>query len=299
LTLPAPAHLTPPAPPVPGGVYLCQVGGAVSCGACCGLYNRRGATRAELERLLAERTETFAAVPRTADAIDAFRIGRERRELCERPYADFYACPFLGRIGPDRERPGCLLHPLAEGNGGIDYRGLSFYGGLACRDYFCPTYRTLSPAYKELVQAACADWYLYGLVITEERLLAALFAAIEERRGRPVGPAEMTANRPARAALRELLGAKVTWPFCGPDRRGPANYFFNDGLHPLPPIDYARIGARPSRFDAILSALASTFDSRRELRAAEMRIDTLIGRLDRALGKAATEKGRPPQSSGY
>ncbi|RPJ71273.1 MAG: hypothetical protein EHM15_10800 [Desulfobacteraceae bacterium] len=279
--------MNPPNPLVPGGIYLCQVGGAVSCGACCGLYNRSGATRVELERLLSERTESFAGVPRSADAIDTFRIQRERRELCERPYIDFYACPFLGWIGPDRERPGCLLHPLADGNSGIDYRGLSFYGGLACRDYFCHSYRALPSAHKELVKAVCTDWHLYGLVITEERLITALFAEIETRRGRPLAAEEIRRSRPARTALAELLAVKLDWPFHAPDWKGPANYFFNDGLYPRPPIDYARIGARPSPLDPILHELASAFSSRRELDAAEATIDHLIERARQALGESA------------
>ncbi len=277
--------MTPPDPLVPGGVYLCQVGGAVSCGACCGLYNRSGAGRIELESLLSERTEGFAAVPRNADAIDAFRIQRERREHGERPYVDFYACPFLGWIGPDRERPGCLLHPLADGNGGVDYRGLSFYGGLACRDYFCPSYRTLPPAHKEIVKAVSTHWHLYGLVITEERLIAALFGEIETRWGRPLTAEKIRASRAACEALERLLTVKLSWPFHAPDWKGPANYFFNDGLHPQPPIDYARIGASPSPFDPILRELASAFSSHRELDLAETRLDELIGRVQAALGE--------------
>ncbi|MCU0584638.1 MAG: hypothetical protein MUC46_01030 [Desulfobacterales bacterium] len=281
----APTHLTPPPPPVPGGVYLCQAGGTVACGACCGLYNRCGATRVELERLLTERSEGFAAVPREADAIDAFRIQRERRELCERPFADFYACPFLGWIGPGRERPGCLLHPLADGNGGIDYRGLSFYGGLACRDYFCPSYRALPAAHKEIVKAVCTDWHLYGLVITEGQLITALFKEIEARRGRPLAADEVKPHRPGREALAALLAVKLDWPFHAPDWKGPANYFFNDGLHPRPPIDYDRIGASPSPLDPILIELGSRFSSSRELRAAEERIDQLIEQVQQALRK--------------
>lgn len=275
--------MKPPHPPAPGGVYLCQVGGTVSCGACCGLYNRCGVTRAELACLLTERSEGFAAVPRDADAIDDFRIQRERRELCERPFIDFYTCPFLGWIGPGRERPGCLLHPLADGNGGIDYRGLSFYGGLACRDYFCPSYRTLPAAHKEIVKAVCPDWHLYGLVITEERLLTALFAEIETRQGCPLAAEEIRASRPACAGLAELLSVKLHWPFHAPDWKGPANHFFNDGLHARPPIDYARIGVRPSPLDPILIELESHFSSVRELRAAETVIDQLIEQVQQGL----------------
>ena len=275
----APSCLKPPEPAVPGGVYLCQVHETVSCGACCGLYNRPDASRDRLQELLTCRTGRFAEVPRDMDAIDDFRLEMERREQCARPYFDFYACPFLGLIGPHGSRPGCLLHPLADGNDGIDYRGLSFYGGLACRDYFCPTYRDLPAAHKQIVKTACPDWYLYGLVITEERLLAAMLGEIENRLGRPLVPAEISVGRPARDALRELFGMKLTWPYRGPGWKGPGNYFFNDGLYLRAPIDYDRLGARPSPHDGILRELASAFESAAQLSAAEALIETLVSRV--------------------
>lgn len=280
-------HQSPPAPLVPGGVYLCQVDDAVSCGACCGLYNCTGASREQLRQLLADRTRRFAGVARNADGIDDFRVAMERREQGGRPYVDFYVCPFLGFIGPHRSRPGCLLHPLAEGNEGVDYRGVSFYGGLACRDYFCPSYRTLPAAHKSIVKTVCADWYLYGLVITEERLLAALFGAIETRLGRPLAPAEVADRRPAGDTLAELLALKLSWPYRSRNWKGPANYFFNDGLHPRSPIDYGRINAPASVHDPLLRELDSSFASRRELIAAEALIETALDRLQRALASPA------------
>ena len=294
----APSHLKPPEPLVPGGVYLCQVNETVSCGACCGLYNCPDASRSHLQDLLGYRTETFRQVARNIDAIDAFRLETERREQCVRPYFDFYACPFLGLIGPHGARPGCLLHPLADGNSGIDYRGLSFYGGLACRDYFCPTYRNLPSAHKEIVKTVCGDWHLYGLVITEERLLAAIFEGIENPLGRPLAPAEISANRPARDALRELFGAKLTWPYHGPNWMGPGNYFFNDGLYLPAPIDYHRIGVRTSAHDSILRELSSVFESTAQLAAAEALIADLVSRVLSAMetprAGRAIELGGPP-----
>jgi hypothetical protein len=283
----APGHLTPPDPLVPGGVYLCQVNDTVACGACCGLYNCAAASRGQLQQLLARRTALFAGVARNADAIDEFRLTLERREHAERPYSDFYVCPFLGLIGPRRSRPGCLLHPLADGNDGIDYRGLSFYGGLACRDYFCPSYRNLPAAHKAVVKAVCTDWYLYGLVVTEDRLLSAIFAAIEARRGRPLAPTEVAGRGPARDRLAELFALKLSWPYRGPGWKGPGNYFFNDGLHPCSPIDYGELNAPASLHDPTLHALGSSFASRRELIAAEALIETMLDRLLRALASAA------------
>jgi hypothetical protein len=267
---------------IPGGVYLCQVNDNVSCGACCGLYNCADASRGRLQELLHERTQQFAAVPRDVDAIDAFRLQRERCKYGERPFLDFYACPFLGFIGADGSRVGCLLHPLAAGNGGIDYRGLSFYGGLACRDYFCPSYRNLGAGPKEIIKAVCTDWYLYGLVITEDRMLAAFFGEIEKRLGRPLRAADLSVHPGLRPSIHEFLTLKLNWPFRAPGAKGPGNYFFDDGLNPKPKIDYARLGVAPSRLDPLLRELSSAFDRPADLTRAEQWIENLFDRIMRS-----------------
>jgi hypothetical protein len=264
---------------VPGGVYLCQVGDEVSCGACCGLYNCADASRGALEDLIAGRTAAFRRIPRDADAITDFQVRMERRDPRPRPYPDFYHCPFLGFIDRHRRRVGCLLHPMADGNDGIDYRGLSFYGGLACRDYFCPSYRHLAAPHKEIVKALCADWYLYGLVITEDRLLDAFFGEIERRLKRPLSAVDVLPHADSRQAVREFLALKLDWPHRLPGARGPGNYFFNDGLYPKPPIDYARLGAAPSALDPILHELSSGFSRPEELNLAESRIERLLNRI--------------------
>ena len=273
---------------IPGGVYLCQVDEKVSCGACCGVYNCADASRAGLQERLAFRTERFRKVPRDTEAIDAFQEQMERRESRQRPYPDFYHCPFLGLVGSENSRVGCLLHPLADGNHGVDLRGLSFYGGLACRSYFCPSHRNLPAVYKTIIKSVCTDWYVYGLAVTEERLLAGFFGDIERRLGRCLEPADITGSLEARQAVAEFLGLKLLWPFHGPAWQGPANYFFNDGLYPHPPIDYERLGARLSPHDAILRELSSAFSSQAELTAAEARIEDLLVRIVRQVTPPAT-----------
>jgi hypothetical protein len=275
-------HHSPAQPQPPGGVYLCQVGDTLSCGACCGLYNCADASRGRLQELLHERTEQFAGVPREVDAIDAFRLQRERSKYGERPFLDFYVCPFLGLIGVNGGRVGCLLHPLAAGNGGIDYRGLSFYGGLACRDYFCPSYRNLTAAHKEIIKAVCTDWYLYGLVITEDRMMGAFFGEIEKRLGRLLRPADLSAHAGFRQSVLEFLELKLNWPFRAPGAKGPGNYFFDDGLNPKPTVDYARLGVATSRLDPILRELSSAFDRPEAIQEAERRIESLIVRILRS-----------------
>ena len=265
--------------PVPGGIYLCQVDENVSCGACCGLYNCAGVSRRYLEGLIAGRTEAFRRVPRTADAISDFQVKMDRQDPRPRPYPDFYHCPFLGFIGANGRRVGCLLHPMADGNDGIDYRGLSFYGGLACRDYFCPSYRNLPANHKEIVKAVCTDWYLYGLVITEDRLLSAFFGEIEKRLGHALSMADILAQANSRQAVLEFLTLKQNWPYRVPDGKGPANYFFNDDLYPKPPVDYVRLGVTPSALDPILRELSSAFDLPAALHRAETLMESLFDRI--------------------
>lgn len=270
------AEAETPIPAVPGGVYLCQVGESVSCGACCGLYNCATATRGTLEELIASRTAEFQKVPRTPDAITDFQVKMERRDPRPRPYPDFYHCPFLGFIGAHDSRVGCLLHPQADGNQGIDYRGLSFYGGMACREYFCPTYRNLPSGYKDIVKTVCTDWYIYGLVITEERMLAGFFGEVERRLGRGLTAGDIQSSPDVRTAIADFLELKLNWPFRHPDWNGVGNYFFNDNRYLLPAVDYARIGAEGSAHDIILQELSSAFHSTDELKSAESMIEAPI-----------------------
>ena len=262
----------PPGAPVPGGVYLCQVDRNISCGACCGLYNLSNADEANLRALLAARTAAFSAVPRRIDAVADF--GRRTAEAIEgrQPISDFHHCPYIGLIGGGRSRVGCLLHPLAAGNEGIDLRGLSHYGGMACRIYFCPSHEALSPAWKRIVQQTAGSWYLYGLAITEDELLAGLFGILEEAVGRPITEADIVGDPQSVRAIQGLLQLKCNWPFRPDHVPGPVNYFFKDRHRARPPVVYPARRAHPSRFDAVFRALGSAFHSEAALADAEARI---------------------------
>ena len=208
---------------VRGGVYLCQTGPCVSCGSCCGLYNVRGLSREGLRAVLVDRTRAFAAVPRSIDAILSFEQERLAREGDDSPIPDFHHCVFVGLIRDGGERVGCLLHPLADGNAGVDWRGLSFYGGAACKHFFCPTYDLLEARWKRLVRHAVDDWYAYGLIIPEHRLLAALLEAVEVRLGCELDQDDLSPN--GQAALAELLCVKLDWQFRAPDTPLAWNFF--------------------------------------------------------------------------
>lgn len=270
---------------VPGGVYLCQVNERVSCGACCGLYNVANTSREHMAKMLDDRTRRFAEVPRTPEGIDGFALKNAQIESQERPFPQFHHCPFIGLIGDGRSRVGCLLHPLADGNQGVDFRGLSYYGGLACRTYFCPSTHGLAPRYKRILRVVLEDWHLYGLVVTETDLLSALFHQIEVRLGKSIEPTLFESRPEAGELLARLLGLKLTWPHRPPQANTPCHHFFFDVGYAKPIIDYHRLGVGTSCYNPILRELVSAFDSVEALRRAEHAIDHAIAAVVAALEK--------------
>lgn len=263
---------------IPGGVYLCQVSEHISCGACCGVYNVGHASRHSLQALLMERTAAFAGVQRNADAISAF-ADRQVQQFAQGPFPGFHHCPFVGLIGPLRSRIGCLLHPLADGNNEIDFRGLSYYGGMACRIYFCPSCHQLTAPEKNILRKAVSDWYTYGLIITESRLLKAFFREIEKRLTVPLAADRIVASRKCLHLVNEFLLLKSRWPFRKPQEQNPCNYFFEDRRYRRPGVNYADIGVECSCFDTFFECFGSHFSDRRQLRAAAAMLDGLLERV--------------------
>lgn len=271
---------------VPGGVYLCQVNEQVSCGACCGLYNVADPSRKTLTNMLEYRTRRFLKTSRDVDGILGFAgeiLGREPRA---RPYQGFHHCPYIGLVGRGRSRVGCLLHPLADGNGGIDFRGLSYYGGMACRTYFCIACKTLNPAYKQVLRAVADDWHAYGLIITETDLINAFFRELERRLGRPLEPGDILGHNDREALLRCFIEIRRSWRFrTRPEKL--CNYFFEDRRYPRPPVDYSPIRQALARsetrvghgYDLLFQELESTFSSEEALAAATGIFDRLFDRL--------------------
>ncbi|HDI60499.1 MAG TPA: hypothetical protein ENF48_09140 [Desulfobacteraceae bacterium] len=265
--------------PVPGGVYLCQVNEMVSCGACCGLYNVADASRPALEAMLARRTTRFSRLPRQMEAILAFGEQTAAVEGQPRPYPDFHHCPYLGLIGEGRTRVGCLLHPLAAGNQGVDFRGLSEYGGMACRIYFCPSTRRLPGRYKAILRICFDNWYDYGLVVTERHLVAALLAEVERCLGQPLDPGALV-RRPAQAAaLGALLAIKRDWPFRHPSTGHLCHDLFRDDGGQRGPA-----GIEAQDFHTIVfRALESHLETAERLAAARAEVDRRLAAAVRAL----------------
>lgn len=263
----------------PGGVYLCQVNEQVSCGACCGLYNVADSSYPVLKRMLIDRTESFKRVPREADTIAAFGSHIIERQGGNPPFPDFHHCPFVGLVGKTQARVGCLLHPLAVGNGGVDYRGLSHYGGMACRVYFCPTHRKLSGEIKTVVRETAESWYDYGMIVTEAKLLEAFFSALEQRLDAPVRAGDILKSRECRRILRKFFQLKIDWPFRRRSALGPCHYMFDDSLYSKKNTTYPHSTGDPSPYDVIFQELGSGFETDNDLRRGEDIIDGIIVEL--------------------
>lgn len=272
--------------PSSSGTSLCQVSGRVSCGACCGLYNVRAMSRQALVQTLRARTTQFRRTPRTVEAIFEFKKEVEGREEQRRPMPQFHHCPFLGFIGSECATVGCLLHPEANGNKGMDFRSVSYYGGMTCHIYFCPSTHLLPPRYKQIVRSVLDDWYLYGLVVTETRLVKALLEELEARLNRPLYVEDVIAHIACRQALKQLFLLRVSWPFRSPDNRCLAHYFFNDHLYTRPVIQPASQGQAISRYRLILQELETDHRSEHTLRQAELYLDDRFKMVQHVLDTA-------------
>ena len=162
------------------GPHLCQPDKQKSCAWCCGLYNSHDVSRAGLARKLRARTEEFTKTRRTAEAILYFSERHREKEKSQLLDPEFYSCEFVGFLNEEETLVGCMLHPLARGNGGTDWRGLSFHGAMACQGFFCRSYRELSTVQKRIILSTVNDWYLFGLVISDADLIHSFFRLVAE-----------------------------------------------------------------------------------------------------------------------
>ena len=264
-------------PNMPAG-YLCQISPRLSCAACCGLYNLKEPSRPALMQIVAERTRLFAATARDVDAIVSFKTDEEARVAPQLRFAGFYHCPFVGLIGPQKATVGCMLHPLAVGNQAIDYRSLSHYGALACGLYFCPATRHLTPTVKTILKTGAVDWYVYGLLVSEYRLLTSVFDELANRHGIHLTGLEKRSPPQAATVVKILENLKLNWPYRAHNDRVVCHYLFEDGLYTRTPVAYP--GPQPSpAHDRIFVELASVFNSPADQVAAEHLITLTIADL--------------------
>jgi len=260
-------------------VYLCQVGPHVSCGACCGLYNVAEPSRKQLEAMLNRRTKWFEDVQRSVEGIDEFKKEVETAEPQERPFPRFHHCPYLGMIEDTGRRVGCLLHPFAKGNNGVDFRGMSYYGGMACRTYFCPSVRELKARWLTAIRQSMNHWYQLGLIVTEKNLLASFFTEIEDRLQRPIRNEDFSCGTDAARLLRSLANLKLEWPFRRTKAPIGCHYFFEDGLYQRRQDIFGEKELPISPFEDIFVELDSKLSSADELKSAEEIIESIVARL--------------------
>ena len=262
--------------------YLCQVRPGVSCGACCGLYNVADTSKPALESILRRRTRLFDTADKTIQGLDEFASLAAASEDQSRPLDEFHHCPFLGLIGHGRETVGCLLHPA--GNNGIDWRGLSFYGGMACRVYFCPSTKHLPVGYKRIIKAIAPDWHWYGLVITEYRLIKAIFSWLEDELGDKLIE-ELLPGKDFRRALIALLGLKIDWPFRPPRFNTCCHNVFADNHPSRPSIEASLATGLSHRSRTILEAMGSWFESQNHLQQGCRLLENRIAAVVEASGQ--------------
>ena len=263
-------------------LHLCQPDKGKSCAWCCGLYNSRDLNRDSLTGKLRTRTEEFARTTRTAEAILHFSVKNREKEQSQLLDPEFYSCEFVGFLDEEETRVGCMLHPLGRGNQGIDWRGLSFHGAMACQGFFCRSYRELSTAEKKVILGTISDWFLFGLVISDVDFIHSFFRLVDERLGPHIDPTAL-AVPPASALVNEFFHWKIDWPYRNsgselksleiPKTLGTKqNVGGQESEHPtLAPLD------------KIFTSLGSKFHSHSERKSAEDKIGQLFSRLSKVV----------------
>ena len=231
---------------------LCYPDGTKSCAACCGLYNVGDATKQALERKLESRTKIFGETERTAGALIEFEHIVRSSEDNAAVDEVIHVCEFTGFLDEDRRTVGCLLHPTAPGNSGIDLRGLCHYGSMACKAFFCPASECMEPAQREIVVQLVDDWHLYGLVATDLDFVGALFRLVEDRLGGPLTWQLLSRYPEACGVFRQMLQWKNDWPFCRGSRLRRSRYYFKSSGDTVP-------DELPDGVERVLSCIRFTY----------------------------------------
>jgi hypothetical protein len=233
-------------------ITICFPDNRKSCVACCGLYNVPDATRDTLQALLHHRTVMFRQTPRSIPALLEYERVVRHREQLQPLDGMIHVCEFTGFVDRDLRTPGCMLHPSAPGNRGIDLRGLCHYGALACRTFFCPSWEILDERILRLVVGVVDDWHTYGLVVTDPEFVSTLVLLLEQRTGRSLDLSTLRHER-CEDLLRQMLAWKAARP-PGSDSTLRRNRYY---LRPEPPSLAPRVRDLTTRLVEILS---STFE---------------------------------------
>lgn len=203
---------------------ICHPDSSKSCAACCGLYNVIDGRREVLNSLLIKKTFAFRKISRTVDAISDFSEA-SRTGLGIRQWdPEIHVCEYTGFVDDSCKTVGCMLHPQAPGNNGIDFRGLCYYGSMACKAFLCPAASEIDETYVTIVNRLITDWHLYGLVATDINFLNALFALIEMMVEGPIAAEAMLGAEPS-GMLMKVLAWKTSWPFAEKSAKRRSSYY--------------------------------------------------------------------------
>ncbi|TXD38506.1 hypothetical protein FRC98_06380 [Lujinxingia vulgaris] len=177
------------------------------------MYNHRKSDEPALMARLVERTRAFRKDASIEDeaSLRAFRA-RWEDPPAVKLLGELASCPFLGLLdGLDPAgRVGCLVHPLQ--NNGVDGRDCGVYDRFICEDYLCAAHAVLKREEVALVIAAVPDSYLYGLVITNPRLIRTFFELAATERGAYPTARELEREEAIEAA-RDFFELVRDWPY--------------------------------------------------------------------------------------
>lgn len=259
--------------------HLCQPGGGASCGACCGLYNFRQHGRDAVRATLDRHTEVLRTTERTPQA---FRAAAQRLKtlLPDAAFADVRVCPLLGFVDEATRTVGCLGHPGVTG--GPDLRDCGVYDARTCQSFECPSFIWLTPSQARLIRAACPDWYLYGLVVTDVEFVRGCLRLLTDAAGRTIDAAEILDHPAALSAMAALFALKATSTGEGgifgrfaPDPAG--------GEPSLRTIDYDLLGTRACAEDDVVLCLGEPAKSLASLTHSREQVRRLISLVVQAL----------------
>ena len=188
-------------------------------------------------------------------------------------------CPLLGWLDAGRTRAGCLAHPAVTG--GADLRDQGVYDAGICESFLCPSHSWLGEDEAELVDFACSDAWLYGLVVTDVPFVRAVLEAVGRLAGARLERRHL--ERPAvRDGLRRLFALKEELE---PGSEGLFGAFRPgaDG-EPVPRlIDYESMGREGSPWDAILLCVGADPRSGNDLDRLEEEVRARLEGCARAL----------------
>lgn len=271
--------------------HLCQPGGGASCGACCGLYNFQNHSRAALTERLAAQTEHLRPLPKTAEAWGTAARDMLAARRTQPLFPAVRVCPLLGFLDEGRTRVGCLGHPLVTG--GADLRDCGVYKAETCETFTCPSFGWLTDAQARLVQAACADWYLYGLVITDVELVRGCVKLLEWELAGPVDLDALRARPEALQAVRRLFALKETAPERGTHATVFGRFTRDTEGEPVSrTLDYAALGAHAAPEDDVVLCLGYVPESSEALAAARALVREHVRAVARALTPATAAAPR-------